>query len=65
MELTYENGAAIPDRMMTNSASVVVSAWYDQYGYSSVVFYVSAQPFGRRRRDPGNFPEGLAEAGLL
>ena len=32
MELTYENGAAIPDRMMTNSASVVVSAWYDQYG---------------------------------
>ena len=32
MELTYENGAAIPDRMMTNSASVVVSAWFDQYG---------------------------------
>ena len=32
MELTYENGAAIPDRMMTNSATVVVSAWFDQYG---------------------------------
>ena len=32
MELTYENGAAIRDKMMTNSASVVVSAWYDQYG---------------------------------
>ena len=32
MELTYENGAAIRDKMMTSSASVVVSAWYDQYG---------------------------------
>ena len=32
MELIYENGAAIRDKMMTNSASVVVSAWYDQYG---------------------------------
>ncbi len=32
MELTYETGAAIPDTMMMNSASVVVSAWYDQYG---------------------------------
>ena len=32
MELTYENGVAIRDKMMTNSASVVVSAWDDQYG---------------------------------
>ena len=32
MDLTYENGAAIRDKMMTNSASAVVSAWYDQYG---------------------------------
>ena len=32
MELTYENRAAVPDRMMTNAASAVVSAWYDQYG---------------------------------
>jgi RNA polymerase sigma-70 factor (ECF subfamily) len=32
MEFTYENGAAIRNKMMTNSASAVVSAWYDQYG---------------------------------
>ena len=32
MELTYENGAAIPNRLTKNPASTVVSGWYDQYG---------------------------------
>ncbi len=32
MELTYENRAVAPDRVMMNAASAVVSAWYDQYG---------------------------------
>ena len=32
MDLTYENGAAIPNRLTKNPASTVVSGWYDQYG---------------------------------